>query len=93
MEWFSPSALEHCIIAKHIKLILDKIVIKLQQIQFDLCKNKLVSWGFFLIVYLKNVWFIVICKLQMIHRLPREKKDIQINKAVDVSILIKYLIG
>lgn len=44
IEWFSPNALEHCIIAKHNKLILDKMVIKLQQIQFDLCKNKLVSF-------------------------------------------------
>jgi len=49
------------------------MVIKLQQIHFDLCKNKLVPWVFFLIVNLKNVWFIVFYKLQMIHRrLPRK---------------------
>lgn len=40
IEWFPPSALEHCIIAKHIKLILKKTVIKLQQIEFTVCKKK-----------------------------------------------------
>lgn len=40
IEWFPPSALEHCIIAKHMKLILKKTVIKLQQIEFTVCKKK-----------------------------------------------------
>lgn len=58
------------------------MVIKPQQIQFYLCKNKLVSWVLFLIAYLKNIWLIVTCKLQMIHRrLPREKKKgFQVNE-------------
>lgn len=78
--WLFWSSLEHCIIAKHIKLILDKMVINLEQIQFDLCKTELVPClvvGFFpnsLFGKCIDVLFIVICELQVIHRKISNKK-------------------